>query len=393
MDYAGPIQGVWYLIIIDALTKWPEVFPTRTITATFTVEKLMECMARFGLVDEIVSDNGTQFTAKEFKSFVEANGIRHKLTAPGHPATNGAAENFVKTFKTGLKKACSDGSGRHPTEVLNNFLMAYRKSAHCSSKVSPAVALLGRELVTKFDRMLPKLTASESPKLEEIKENLTTAQQRQQKQFRGSRIQEFKPGESVLVRDYSDPNRAKWEGAVVEQVLGRRNYLVTLKKSNRRIKRHIDQMVPDTSVAKGVEPIPVQCNTSTSLALRLPSNRGFGSHSAKIVLSSETSVPHSCDVTPGPVEAADGLVELPPMDELEKGLGEAVQGFEVGWSVQGRKRKVKEVFPDPYARRTSKRLRASKYEHLIRMFLPLQNSVCKTPCDTSGRKARNGQDC
>ncbi|XP_062558187.1 uncharacterized protein K02A2.6-like [Armigeres subalbatus] len=73
LDYAGPVNGIWYLIIIDALTKWPEVFPTVTITASFTIERLMECLARFGLVDTIVTDNGTQFTAQTFKYFLAAN--------------------------------------------------------------------------------------------------------------------------------------------------------------------------------------------------------------------------------------------------------------------------------------------------------------------------------
>lgn len=393
VDYAGPIQGVWYLIVIDALTKWPEVFPTRTITATFTIERLMECMARFGLVDEIVSDNGTQFTAKEFKSFVEANGIKHNLTAPGHPASNGAAENFVKTFKSALKKACNDGLGRRSSEVLNNFLMAYRKSTHCSSKLSPAVALLGREMVTKFDRMLPQSTKPEVPKLDVLKENLTTAQRKQQRQFKGSRIHEFCPGEKVLVRDYSDPNHTKWEKAVVDQVLGKRNYLVTLSSSRRRIKRHLDQMVPDTSVAKAGARMFPKSGGASSVPSRPSSSLLSGNYSAKIVLGSETKAStQPAAVQPESREGAESPVGPQETQELGDMVGEEeVRGFDTGWSVQGKKRKVKEVFPDPYARKTSKRLKRSKYDQLLRMFLPLQNSACEKSEHKPNSNGPNGE--
>ncbi|KAK2578334.1 hypothetical protein KPH14_001330 [Odynerus spinipes] len=40
----------------------------------------------------------------EFAQFLKANGIRHKTTAPFHPATNGQAERFVQTVKLALRK-------------------------------------------------------------------------------------------------------------------------------------------------------------------------------------------------------------------------------------------------------------------------------------------------
>ena len=55
--------------------------------------------ALFGLPDQLVWDNGPQFTAHELADFVSANGIRHIRTAPYHPASNGAIERFVQTFK------------------------------------------------------------------------------------------------------------------------------------------------------------------------------------------------------------------------------------------------------------------------------------------------------
>lgn len=42
VDFAGPLDGTYYLVVIDAHSKWPEVIPTRSIAGngqTFKVEE------------------------------------------------------------------------------------------------------------------------------------------------------------------------------------------------------------------------------------------------------------------------------------------------------------------------------------------------------------------
>ena len=60
---------------------------------------LKQLFTRWGFPKVIVSDNGTQFTSKLTKSFLTLNGVNQIFIPPGHPASNGAAENSVKTFK------------------------------------------------------------------------------------------------------------------------------------------------------------------------------------------------------------------------------------------------------------------------------------------------------
>ncbi|XP_065077322.1 uncharacterized protein K02A2.6-like [Ochlerotatus camptorhynchus] len=138
----------------------------------------------------VVTDNGTQFTAEKFQSFLKANGIKHCLTAPGHPATNGVAENFVKTFKASLKKALLENRTKNYYEISSNFLIAYRRAAHCSSKVSPAVAMLGRELVINFDRLIPR--KKQACTVDVLKHNLLQAQSKQREYHKGKRMQELR---------------------------------------------------------------------------------------------------------------------------------------------------------------------------------------------------------
>ena len=54
---------------------------------------------RYGILQQLVSDNGTQLTLEEFCKIMKANSINYTLVAPYHPRSNGQTEHFVKTFK------------------------------------------------------------------------------------------------------------------------------------------------------------------------------------------------------------------------------------------------------------------------------------------------------
>ena len=62
IDYAGPIKGTSFFVIVDSFTKWPEFFKCKTPTIKTTIKVLQELFARFGLPETIVFDNGTPFT-------------------------------------------------------------------------------------------------------------------------------------------------------------------------------------------------------------------------------------------------------------------------------------------------------------------------------------------
>ena len=65
------------LVILDAYSKWPEVYVMSSTTAGKTIAVLREVFSCFGLPKVFVSDNGPQFIVEEFKQFMATNGIRH----------------------------------------------------------------------------------------------------------------------------------------------------------------------------------------------------------------------------------------------------------------------------------------------------------------------------
>ncbi|XP_055633598.1 uncharacterized protein K02A2.6-like [Toxorhynchites rutilus septentrionalis] len=125
MDYAGPIDGEYFLIVVDSYSKWPEMIQTRSTTTEATVGILNDVFARMGMPKTLVSDNGPQFTSAKFQAYCAENGIEHLTTAPFHPQSNGQAERFVDTFKE------NPGGERHhkgSTQHLSACL-----SKHCQS--------------------------------------------------------------------------------------------------------------------------------------------------------------------------------------------------------------------------------------------------------------------
>ena len=83
--------------------------------------------------------------------FLKANGVKHVLTPPYHPSSNGLVERAVQTLKGGLKKS-TEGSLE---TKLSRFLFAYRASPHSSLGVSPAEVMFGRRLHTPLDNLRP----------------------------------------------------------------------------------------------------------------------------------------------------------------------------------------------------------------------------------------------
>ncbi|XP_068250710.1 uncharacterized protein [Palaemon carinicauda] len=90
IDIVGPLPktktGFQYMLtIMDRTTRFPEVIPVRGIKSGIVIRHLMDFFSRYGLPRELQSDQGSNFTSREFQAKMNELGIKHNLASSYHP--------------------------------------------------------------------------------------------------------------------------------------------------------------------------------------------------------------------------------------------------------------------------------------------------------------------
>lgn len=143
------------------------------------------------------------------------------------PASNGAAENAVRTIKRVLKKAVIENE--KDVVALSRFLFMYRNTEHSTTKKEPAVALLGRRLRGRLDLLRP-----------DTADVVRTAQRASERRSKRHAPRQAEQGTEVLVRDYAR-GAHKWAEGLVLAREGPVSYVVRTS-DGRTHKRHVDQL-------------------------------------------------------------------------------------------------------------------------------------------------------
>ena len=77
------------LVAVDKFTKWIEALPISTIKFEQAMLFFLDIVHRFGVLNSIIMDNGTQFTRKKFLLFYDEYQIHVDWAAVAHPARIG----------------------------------------------------------------------------------------------------------------------------------------------------------------------------------------------------------------------------------------------------------------------------------------------------------------
>jgi hypothetical protein len=110
LDMVGKLHKSWLgghvymLVAVDKFTKWVEAAPVRTQDSIAAINFIKSIVFRFGVPHSIITDNGTNFTSKEFKNYCESLGIKLKFASIAHPKTNGQVEKANGLICNGIKK-------------------------------------------------------------------------------------------------------------------------------------------------------------------------------------------------------------------------------------------------------------------------------------------------
>ncbi|XP_031333894.1 uncharacterized protein K02A2.6-like [Photinus pyralis] len=218
IDYAGPIGNQHFLVVVDAKSKWAEVRVLNDSPNSLnSIELLNGIFSTHGYPKQIVSDNATIFTSKQFSHYCRDHGIRQKFIAPGHPATNGLAERNVQTLKRRLESMRNEKSSI--SVKLQTILLRYRATPLIDGK-SPAENYLHRRVRIRLDAIRPYFEGSSSSATPPVRS-----------------LQEK---ERVIAKCFAN-NKIIWKPGTVLKKFGKLHYLVELDDGY-KFKRHIDQL-------------------------------------------------------------------------------------------------------------------------------------------------------
>ena len=156
IDIIGPFRRTkrnhkYVLVMIDLFTSWVEAAPLANIEAQEVCNAIFNSIiVRHGCPTQILSDQGTQFTADLFKAFCIKLGVKALRTTAWHPQTNGKCERFNRFLKNAIATLIDEGQTNWD-QMLEPCLFAHRTTVNMKLQETPFYLLYGREVILPND--------------------------------------------------------------------------------------------------------------------------------------------------------------------------------------------------------------------------------------------------
>lgn len=160
------ICGTFYYLcaVLDGYSRYVVHWELRERMTEADVEIVLQrARERFvGVHPRIISDNGPQFIARDFKEFIRVCGMTHVRTSPFYPQSNGKIERWHQSAKKECIRPKSPTSLEEARRVVADFVDRYNhKRLHSAiGYIAPADKLHGRDTLI-FQERKQKLTEAQ----------------------------------------------------------------------------------------------------------------------------------------------------------------------------------------------------------------------------------------
>lgn len=161
------VEGTFYYLtsLLDGYSRAIVHWELRESMTERDVETIVQRgLERYpGTKPRIISDNGPQFIAKDFKEFIRAAGITHARTSPYYPQSNGKLERWRGSLKRECVRPAAPSSLKEARRRITSYVDHYNTVRLHSAigYVAPMDKLAGLD---------PVIFAERDRKLEEARE-------------------------------------------------------------------------------------------------------------------------------------------------------------------------------------------------------------------------------
>eukprot|EP00624_Nannochloropsis_granulata_P001058 evm.model.NODE_1477_length_24586_cov_22.484747.9 len=143
-----------FLLCVDHLTHFVEVWACSNETSEVVLGALTDLTTRYGVPQEIISDNGSPLVAEVVKDLAKNLGAKKSTTAPYRHEANGIAERAIQSFQGMLRHAVEDGNQDEWDDFIDAARFAHNTSYNTSVGECPFFLLYGTDPNVPLDLIL-----------------------------------------------------------------------------------------------------------------------------------------------------------------------------------------------------------------------------------------------
>lgn len=177
------IAGTFYFLcsILDGYSRFIVHWEIREKMEESDVQTILQrAREKFpGVTPRIITDNGPQFIAKDFKEFIRIAGMTHVRTSPYYPQSNGKIERWHKTLKGDCIRVQVPLSPEEARRIVSDYVAHYNHVRLHSAigYVTPYDRLSGKDAAIHAERDRKLAQARERrQQLRQTKHDQSTAQ-------------------------------------------------------------------------------------------------------------------------------------------------------------------------------------------------------------------------
>ena len=181
------LRGAFYYLcsVLDGFSRYIVHWEIREAMTEADVEIVLQ-RARERFPDarpRIISDNGPQFIAKDFKEFIRLSGMTHVRTSPFYPQSNGKQERWHATLKRDCIRPGTPLNIEDARRIIADFVAYYN-----DVRLHSAIGYIAPK--DKLEGRAEAILAERDRKLQAARERRATMRRRSTDKFLTSRREE-----------------------------------------------------------------------------------------------------------------------------------------------------------------------------------------------------------